>query len=163
MKYLKYLVLGALFGIILTKSEVISPTAIEKHGLDVGVNPSGTGPFMLVKADDWVRDSQLTVAANPKYWGGVPGVQKVIFKIAPESATRLQQVEAGEIDIAMFLSPADVNKTKGNADLQTLDVAGLNTNYIEFNVKKDPFTSKEVRQALNYAVNKEIRRTSGFR
>ncbi|MGI8477012.1 MAG: ABC transporter substrate-binding protein [Thermomicrobiales bacterium] len=134
---------------------IISPTAIEKYGLDVGVNPSGTGPFMLVKPDDWVRDSQLTVAANPKYWGGAPGVQKVIFKIAPESATRLQQVEAGEIDIAMFLSPADVNKTKGNADLQTLDVAGLNTNYIEFNVKKDPFTSKEVRQALNYAVNKD--------
>ena len=41
------------------------------------------------------------------------------------------------------------------AHLQVLEVAGLNTNYVEFNVKKDPFTSKEVRQALNYAVNKE--------
>jgi ABC-type transport system substrate-binding protein len=134
---------------------IISPTALDKFGIDVGVNPSGTGPFMLAKPDDWVRDSQLSLVANPNYWGGAPGVQNLIFKIAPESSTRLQQVESGEIDIAMFLAPADVNKTQGNADLQVLEIPGLNVNYIEFNFKKDPFTSKEVRQALNWAVNRE--------
>jgi len=134
---------------------IISPTAIDTYGLDVGVNPSGTGPFMLKSQDDWVRDSQLTVAANPNYWGGAPGVQTVVFKIAPESATRLEQVESGEIDVAMFLAPADVNKAAGNSDLQVLEIGGLNTNFVEFNCAKDPFTSKEVRQALNWAVNRE--------
>src|SRR5215211_1168252 len=134
---------------------IISPAAIEQFGLDVSVNPSGTGAFSLASPDDWVRDSQMSLNANPNYWGGAPAVQNLIFKVAPESSTRLQQVEAGEIDIAMFLSPEDVNRAAENADLQVLEVAGLNTNNIEFNVTKEPFTSKEVRQALNYAVNKE--------
>jgi ABC-type transport system substrate-binding protein len=134
---------------------IISPTAIQQFGLDVSVNPSGTGAFMLASPDDWVRESQITLAANPSYWGGAPGVQSVIFKIAPESSTRLQQVESGETDVAIFLTPDDVAKAQENSDLQVLDVAGLNTNCVEFNVSKEPFTSKEVRQALNYAINKE--------
>jgi peptide/nickel transport system substrate-binding protein len=134
---------------------IVSPTAIEKFGLDVSFNPSGTGAFSLASPDDWVRDSQITFTANPNYFLGAPAVEKVIFKVAPESSVRLQQVEAGEIDVAIFLTPDDVNKATENGDLQVLEVAGLNTNYVEFNVKKDPFTSKEVRQALNYAVNKE--------
>ena len=134
---------------------IVSPTAIEKYGLDVSVNPSGTGAFSLASPDDWVRDSQISLTANPNYFLGAPAVEKVILKIAPESSIRLQQVESGEIDVAIFLTPDDVNKAQDNSDLQVLEVAGLNSNYVEFNVTKDPFTSKEVRQALNYAINKE--------
>jgi ABC-type transport system substrate-binding protein len=132
-----------------------SPAAIEKYGLDLGTNPSGTGAFMLASTDDWTRDSQLVLTANPNYWGGAPTIQKLVFKIAPESATRLQQVESGETDVTIFLTPDDVRKARDNSDLQVLEEPGLNTNCVEFNVSKDPFTSKEVRQALNYAINKE--------
>jgi peptide/nickel transport system substrate-binding protein len=134
---------------------IVSPTAIEQYGLDVSVNPSGTGAFSLASPDDWIRDSQITLTANPNYYLGAPAVEKVILKIAPESSIRLQQVESGEIDVAIFLTPDDVNKAQDNSELQVLEVAGLNSNYVEFNVGKDPFTSKEVRQALNYAINKE--------
>jgi peptide/nickel transport system substrate-binding protein len=134
---------------------VPSPKAIQQYALDLSVNPSGTGAFMLASPDDWTRDSQLTLTANPNYWGGAPSVGKVVFKVGPESSTRLQQVESGEIDIALFLTPDDVKKARDNADLQIVEDAGLNTNNVEFNVRKEPFTSKEVRQALNYAVNKE--------
>ena len=97
----------------------------------------------------------MMLAANPDYWGGAPAVQQLVIKVAPESSTRLQQVEAGELDIAIFLTPEDVKKARDNPDLVIVEDAGLNTNCVEFNVTKDPFTTKEVRQALNYAVNKE--------
>ncbi len=132
-----------------------SPAAIAQ-GLDyVMVNPSGTGPFKLAQASDWTRDSQMTLEANPDYWGGAPKVQQLIFKVIPEGSTRLQQVETGELDIAWALSPEDVEKARTNPDLLIVEDAGLNTNNVEMNVTKEPFTSKEVRQALNYAVNKE--------
>jgi peptide/nickel transport system substrate-binding protein len=134
---------------------VPSPKAIEQFKLDLSVNPAGTGAFKLASADDWTRDSQLTLTANESYWGGAPSVSQLVFKVGPESSTRLQQVETGEIDVAFFLSPEDVEKARGNSDLQIIEAAGLNTNNVEFNTKKDPFTVKEVRQALNYAVNKE--------
>lgn len=132
-----------------------SPQALEQYGLDLGVNPSGTGAFALAKPDDWTRDSQIVLTANPNYWGGAPAVQQAVLVVTPESATRLQQVETGEVDIAIFLTPEDVKKARDNSDLVIVESDGLNTNAVEFNVTKEPFTSKEVRQALNYAVNKE--------
>ena len=132
-----------------------SPAAVAK-GLDyVMVNPSGTGAFKLASPDDWTRDSQLVLQANPDYWGGAPKVEQFIVRVIPESSTRLQSLEAGEIDVAWALVPEDVEKTRDNPDLVVVEDAGLNTNYVEMNVTLEPFTSKEVRQALNYAVNKQ--------
>ena len=134
---------------------IVSPAAIARGLDDVAVNPSGTGAFRLASPDDWTRDSQMVLEANPDYWGGAPKVQQLIIKVIPESSTRLQQVETGEIDIAWALTPEDVERTRENPDLVIVEDAGLNTNWANFNVTLEPFTSKEVRQALNYAVNKE--------
>src|SRR5215204_742318 len=132
-----------------------SPAAIAQ-GLDyLATNPSGTGAFKLASPDEWTRDSQMVLQANPDYWGGAPKIEQFIVRVIPESSTRLQSLEAGEIDIAWALIPEDVEKTRDNPDLVVVEAAGLNTNAVEFNVTKEPFTSKEIRQALNYAVNKE--------
>ncbi len=134
---------------------IVSPTAIAAGLDEVAVAPSGTGPFRLANRDDWTRDSQLVLTANPEYWGGAPKVEQLIIKVVPESSTRLQQVESGELDFAWALTPEDVERARENPDLQVIEQAGLNTNCVELNVTKEPFTSKEVRQALNYAVNKQ--------
>src|SRR5918997_158419 len=134
---------------------IVSPAAIARGLDDVMVNPSGTGAFRLASPDDWTRDSQMVLEANPDYWGGAPKVQQLIIKVIPESSTRLQQVETGEIDIAWALTPEDVEKTRENPDLVVVEDAGLNTNWANINVTLEPLTSKEVRQALNFAVNKE--------
>jgi peptide/nickel transport system substrate-binding protein len=135
---------------------IISPKALaEKDLSDLNVNPSGTGAFRLARPEDWVRDSQVVLEANPDYWGRAPQVDQFIFRVIPESSTRLQALEAGEVDIVWPLSPEDVERARSNPDLVVVEDAGLNTNCIVLNVTKEPFTSKEVRQALNYAVNKE--------
>ncbi len=132
-----------------------SPNAIAAGIDQLAVNPVGTGPFRVADASAWTRGSQLVVTANPDYWGGAPKLERVIFSVVPEGSTRLQQVEAGDIDIAWGLTPDDVRKAQDNPDLQIVEEAGLNTNSVQFNVSKDVFKSKEVRQALNYAINKE--------
>jgi peptide/nickel transport system substrate-binding protein len=144
-----------LANLAIPKASMISPSAIAKGLDELAVNPSGTGPFKLARPEDWTRDSQLVLEANPEYWGGAPKVQQLIFKVVPEASTRLQQVETGEIDIAWALTPEDVERAQENPDLVVVEDAGLNTNWANFNVTLDPFTSKEVRQALNYAINKE--------
>ncbi len=95
------------------------------------------------------------LTANPDYWGGAPKVEQLIMKVVPESSTRLQQVETGELDFAWALTPEDVSRAAENPELQVVEQAGLNTNCVELNITKEPFTSKEVRQALNHAVNKQ--------
>ena len=134
---------------------IVSPKALSQGLEKLAVNPSGTGAFRLARPEDWVRDSQMVLEANPDYWGGAPKVDQFIFKVIPESSTRLQSLETGEIDLAWPLSPEDVERARTNPDLVVVEDAGLNTNCIVLNVTKDPFTNKEVRQALNYAVNKQ--------
>lgn len=134
---------------------IVSPNAIDKGPDEVGVAPVGTGAFMLAKKEDWTRGTQLVLTPNPNYWGGAPKIQRLVIKVVPESSSRLEQVESGDLDIARDLIPDDVQAARGNSDLQVVESAGLNTNCVEFNVTKDPFTKKEVRQALNYAINKE--------
>src|SRR5687768_16480524 len=95
-------------------ASIVSPTAIAMGLDEVAVNPSGTGAFRLANKDDWTRDSQMVLTANPDYWGGAPKVQRLIFKVTPESSTRLQQVEAGEIDIAWALSAEDIHRATEN-------------------------------------------------
>jgi len=134
---------------------IVSPKAIAKGPDAVSVEPSGTGAFMLAKKDDWTRGTQLMLTANPNYWGGAPKIQRLVIKVVPESSSRLEQVESGDLDIARDLIPDDVKQARSDSDVIVVEEAGLNTNCIEFNVTKAPFTSKDVRQALNYAVNKE--------
>src|SRR5918999_852054 len=89
-----------------------SPAAIAQ-GLDhLATNPSGTGAFRLASPDDWTRDSQLVLQANPDYWGGAPKVEQFIVRVIPESSTRLQSLEAGEIYIARAPLPEDVGKKR---------------------------------------------------
>lgn len=137
-------------------ASIPSPKALELGLDEAGVaTMAGTGPFMFAQVDDWTRDSQIVLTANPDYWDGAPKVQQLIMKVVPESSTRLQQVEAGELDIAWALSAEDIATAQENPDLTVVEDAGLNTNNVEFNVTKDPFTDKAVRQALNYAINRQ--------
>ena len=63
---------------------IISPKALSLGLDELAVNPSGTGAFKLAKPEDWVRDSQMVLEANPDYWGGAPKVAQLIFKVIPE-------------------------------------------------------------------------------
>ena len=133
-------------------SGVMSPAAVEKSGLDSPKNPVGTGPFKLV---EWVRDDHITLEANKDYWGGKPFLDKVTFKIIPENSVRLMKLEKGELDVIDGINPDDVPKIKNNPKLALLEQPGLTINGVRLPTDFKPFDDKRVRQALNYAVNKE--------
>lgn len=48
-------------------ASVVPREAVEKYGAEIINNPVGTGPFMLAKASDWIRNSKLTLLRNPNY------------------------------------------------------------------------------------------------
>jgi peptide/nickel transport system substrate-binding protein len=131
---------------------VQSPAAVEKWGKDIIQHPVGTGPFML---EEWVQNDHITLKANPNYWGGKPLLDKIIFRVIPENSVRLLKLKSGEIQIMDGINPADVAGVRTDLKLQVFQQPGLTTNGVRlpFNVK--PFDNKLVRQALNYAVNKD--------
>ena len=114
--------------------------------------PVGTGPFQLTK---YVKDSLIRYKAHPDYWAGKAKIDKLIFSITPDAAVRFAKLKAGECHIMPYPNPADLDAMQKTPGIVVLEQEGLNVGYLAFNTEKAPFDNKMVRQALNYAIDKQ--------
>lgn len=143
------------FGPILTNlaipvASIASPTAIKKYGKDFRRHPVGTGPFILEK---WVPGEYARFKANPNYWGGKPKIDVLEFRPIPEASTRVLQLRAGEVQLAMFLPPSQLSDVEKDPKLEVLKNPLFRVIYVGMNNKIKPFDNPLVRQAINYAVD----------
>ena len=114
--------------------------------------PIGTGPFVL---NSYRKDDRIIYNANVNYFRGKQPIDRLVFSITPDQATREARLEAGECDIIPYPNPANIAKLKANPNLQVLEQEGLNVGYLAMNVKKPPFDNVKVRQAINMAIDKD--------
>lgn len=131
---------------------IMSPAATKQYNCDAGQHPVGTGPFKFVEA---VRNDHITVDANPNYWGGRPKVDRIIFRIVPESATRMLMLERNDAQILADIPPSDYARVQNNNALQLYKQAGLTILGVAMSNDLGPFKDRRVRQAMNYAVDKD--------
>jgi peptide/nickel transport system substrate-binding protein len=131
---------------------IVSPAATKQYNCDASQHPVGTGPFRFVEA---VRNDHVTVEANSAYWGGRPKVDRIVFQIVPESATRMLKLERNEVQILADVPPSDYGRVTGNAALKLYQQAGLTILGVGISNDLGPFKDKRVRQAMNYAVDKD--------
>ena len=141
-----------LSSIAMVWQDIVSPTATKKYNCDASQHPVGTGPFKFVEA---VRNDHVTVEANADYWGGKPKVDRIIFRIIPESATRMLALERNEVQILADVPPADYERIEKNPALKIYRQPGLTILGVSMSNDLGPFKDTRVRQAMNYAVDKE--------
>ncbi|MSO93871.1 MAG: ABC transporter substrate-binding protein [Rhodospirillales bacterium] len=114
--------------------------------------PVGTGPFQLVS---YQKDSMIRYRAHPDYWGGKAKIDTLVYSITRDAEVRYAKLKAGECHLMPYPNPAQLADMKKDPALQVMEQEGLNVGYLAFNTEKKPFNDKRVRQALNYAVNKQ--------
>ncbi|MBX6351567.1 MAG: ABC transporter substrate-binding protein, partial [Clostridia bacterium] len=131
---------------------MVSPAAIQKYGADIAKHPVGTGPFRFVKWDPGV---EVVVERNPDYWRGAPAVERVVYRPVPDDQTRLAELEAGQLDFIVNVPPDDVARLKADSRFTVLEQPGMHIWYLVMNTQKPPFDDVRVRQAANYAINRE--------
>ncbi len=132
---------------------MISPASFEQLPPGETVEmPSGTGPFVITR---WARGEQIVVERNPDYYGDTPQLDKVTFKFVTEDAARVVMLETGEADAIMRVPPMDAQRLDGHNDIDIVYASSVRVIYIGYNAMKEPFTDPLVRQALNYAVDKQ--------
>jgi peptide/nickel transport system substrate-binding protein len=130
-----------------------SPTQIQKVGNDeFGNQPVGSGPFKYVSRE---RGVKMVFEKNPTYWGGAPALDGFIIRPLPEAVARLTALETGEVDWTNNVHPDSIEKVRANPNL-VIDLAQLpNTwGYIP-NHRNELTKNVKLRQALNWAVNRE--------
>ncbi|KPB03228.1 glutathione ABC transporter substrate-binding protein [Bacillus sp. CHD6a] len=134
---------------------IIAPSAIEEEksgGKTVDENPVGTGPFVF---DNWNRGSEITLKKNADYWNGAPALDSIKFVVVPEQSTRVAMLETGEANVTQ-IGASDVARVEGmaGAGIELTNVRGTRMDYLGFNMDKEPYNIKEVRQAISMAINK---------
>jgi ABC-type transport system substrate-binding protein len=117
--------------------------------------PVGTGPYLF---KDRVKGDHVTLARNDGYWGNKANFKTQLFKIVPEAASREALVRAGQADVVLLPPVSDLPAMQKDSSLKVILAPGDRTIFLAFNTQDptQPLLQKpEVRQALNYAVNKD--------
>ncbi|TKI63561.1 ABC transporter substrate-binding protein [Lysinibacillus mangiferihumi] len=151
--------LNSIDPVLLTKlsgygAVIVPPKYIEEHGAAYfDMNPVGTGPF---KMTDYQRDKQVVIERYEDYWNkDAIKLDKVTFKVIPETATALAELQTGNIDIMTRLEVSQAPSAEDTDFITLMDVATPTAYSIRFDTSKAPVDDVRVRQAINYAIDKE--------
>jgi peptide/nickel transport system substrate-binding protein len=131
---------------------LVSPAAAAKWGKDYRNHPVGSGPFIF---HEWRQRDQVILDANPEYWGGKPKVDHLIFKELPDPQAAVLALKRGEIQILGDVSTQTIPAMKSDPNIVILTQPGLAVDGVALPTEVPPFNDKRVRQALNYAVDKD--------
>jgi peptide/nickel transport system substrate-binding protein len=115
--------------------------------------PSGTGPFTVAQRSP-NEDAILTAFAG--YWGDKPQVTKAVFTQRDESTLRAAMVKVGEADIAIGIASQDATDKTMDFGFPSGETTRVRVTF------KPPLNDIRVRQALNYAVDREALRDGLF-
>lgn len=134
-------------------AKMISPKALEKYGKEIARHPVGTGPFRFV---EWETEDHLKVGKNTEYWQeGLPKVDALIYKTVPENGTRIAMLQTGEVDIVFPFPTEQIEKMNGKDQITIESTPSITVRNLWMNTRKKPFDDVRIRQAINYAINKE--------
>lgn len=132
---------------------IVCKKAVEEMG-DVAYarNPVGTGSYKL---QSWTSGSEIHLVKNDKFWGEPAKTPNLIFKIIPEAANRVIELETGGVDIIYEVNGIDVSRVE---DLENAHVEMSDSNrymVLTFSMQDEVTSNKDLRYALSYAIDKE--------
>ena len=142
-------------GLVATGYSVVSPASVDAYGNakgDEGAynHPVGTGPYVFNR---WERGEKIVLDKFEDYWGDAPYYDTVEFVFVPEAATRESLLLAGQADLILSPPVSDIASLEANDEVEVLVAPSERVTYIAFTAPR--VTDERVRQALNYAVDKQ--------
>jgi len=112
----------------------------------------GTGPYVY---ESFSPGDKAVLVKNDNYWGEEPYYDIVEFYVVPDPATRETMLLAGDVDVAVLPPITDLPALEANPDVDVVSVPSNRFLYVAFNQDVELLQDQRVRQAINYAVDKE--------
>jgi ABC-type transport system substrate-binding protein len=131
---------------------IASPAAVEEWDKDFVEHPVGTGPYRL---ESFTPGVEVVMVRNEDYWGDRPALDRVVFRQVPEPGTRVAMLETGEAQIIAEVPPEEIERLSADPNIDIIEQTGLRTFFIAFNFDLPELQDLRVREALNYAVDKQ--------
>ncbi|WP_156294272.1 glutathione ABC transporter substrate-binding protein GsiB [Serratia oryzae] len=132
---------------------MISPAALKQYGKEIGFHPVGTGPYQF---ETWNQTDFVKVKKFDGYWkAGLPKLDTITWRPVVDNNTRAAMLQTGEATFAFPIPYEQASVLEKNAKLDLVAAPSILQRYISMNVTQKPFDNPKVRQALNYAINKD--------
>jgi len=147
MNYYGNVVSGAGWVVPKKYMEQVGPDGFKKH-------PIGLGPYKFVSHTVGV---ELVMEAFEGYWRKVPSVKRVVFKMVPESTTRVAMLKRGEVDIAYLLEAPQALELKRDPAVKLAFSGGIAVFFLDFLDMwdpKSPWADQRVRLAASLALDR---------
>jgi peptide/nickel transport system substrate-binding protein len=122
-------------------------------GADFAQHPIGTGPFKFVSL---TPDDEIVLEKNPAYFGEIPKIARVRFRLVPDATVRALELRKGSADLASpsSLTPDMVVALSRYKGIEVTQGPGTSLAYLAFNFDDPILSKREVRQALAYATDR---------
>jgi peptide/nickel transport system substrate-binding protein len=137
---------------------ILSPRAVKEKGKTYGRSPVGTGPFKFV---EWKEGDFILLERFADYWekdaagGKLPYLDKVLFKFIIEPSTLVAALKTGEVDGINNVAPQFVADLRKDPKLNVLTSVGGNWRCMHMNLAKEPFSDKNFRKAVAFALDRK--------
>ncbi|MBC7249129.1 MAG: ABC transporter substrate-binding protein [Anaerolineae bacterium] len=145
---------------VLTECPIVSQKAYESSADEFATKPVTTGPYVLT---EYIPGSRLVFERRDDYWQNDPqyrtlfsqaNVQKIIFQVITEPAQHAIALETGSADISAGVTGDDVARFESDPNFTVFKFRDNLTWLLAFNGSEgNPFTKKELRQAVAYAID----------
>jgi peptide/nickel transport system substrate-binding protein len=137
----------------LVKLSIVPKAVVERVGVQAfNLWPVGSGPFKL---RSWQRGVGITLDAVPDYWRGRPPFDSASFRVVPDVATRIADLQTGRADIVRQLGPDEAVRIKADAKLQVLSAPTERIGYMFINALAGPTQDVRVRRAIAHAIDRK--------
>jgi peptide/nickel transport system substrate-binding protein len=137
----------------LVKLSIVPKAVVERVGAQAfNLQPVGSGPYKL---RTWQRGVSVTLDAVPDYWRGQPPFNAATFRVVPDVATRIADLQTGRADIVRQLGPDEAVRIKSDAKLQVLAAPTERIGYMFINALAGPTQDIRVRRAIAHAIDRK--------
>jgi len=137
----------------LFSASILPAKLVQEQGNAFFEHPIGSGPFIL-KA--WNRGQGQEFVKNPNYWEkGKPSLDSASVEVVPEDNSRVLKLKAGELDAIIDVPFNQAETLKSDQGVKVGVAPVFRIDMVQLNTTKKPFDNLAVRQALNYALDKD--------
>ncbi|QQK75055.1 glutathione ABC transporter substrate-binding protein [Salicibibacter cibarius] len=134
---------------------MMSAAAIEEEEngeRNLDTEPVGTGPFEL---ENWDQGNEAVLTRFDDYHAGAVSIDSATYQVVDEQLTRMSMLENNEAHIADDIEPSQMDQLENMDGANVSAVESVRMDYIGMNNEAEPFDDRDVRRALNMAVDKD--------
>lgn len=137
----------------IAEAYMIPKGSVDQNKDALASKPNGTGAYQFIR---WDRNNEVVMKAKNDYFLGSPKITDVVIRTLPDESSRLAAIQTGEVDVITNVPPDNIPEVEGAGNAKVVSVQSARVASIWLNVlDTEPLKSKEVRQALNYAIDKQ--------